>query len=184
MRKYVQLLLLVFPLFLSSQAGAAQKPVPMVNGDCSEYPELSAKRIDVGHGIELHIYDNEHYVWLCYTYPKGSVGVLDMKLKTARLAHPLNIHVSAQLGEWPADRDDLAPKTADSDIWWNQNGWYGTFSYRSRDGTAREIQLAKKRFGNGDWQMALTIYGIVDQGGTRQDYKFPADGSYYTFTTR
>jgi hypothetical protein len=191
MRKYMRFLFLVLSFVLISPARAAQHPTPLMDADCSEYRELPAQRISVASGIELYIYQDEHYVWLCYTYPPGSRGLLDMQLKTDKLASPLNLHVSAQLGEWPVDRDDLRPKGAESDLWWNTSGWTGTVSwingmdtsgptprYRWKDAKAREIQLAKKRFGRGDWQFTLSIH-VRDQSGKFQDVPFPADGSYF-----
>jgi hypothetical protein len=197
MHTYMRFLLLVLPFIFTPAAHAAEHPTPMVDGDCSEYGQLPAKRVSVGSGIDMYIYEDDHYVWMCYTYPPGSLGTLDMKLKTDALADTLNLHASAQLGEWPVNRDDLRPKSPESDLWWNNKGWVGNATslngmdtsgpaprYRWKHGTARELQLAKKRFGHGDWQFAMTIYRIKDQSGKTQDVNFPADGSFYTLKTR
>jgi hypothetical protein len=170
----------------------------MLDNDCSEYSRLPATKIDAGKGIDLYIYEDAHYVWLCYTYPdNGSLGTLDMKLKTDALAAPLNLHVSAEIGEWPADRDDLAPKNPESDIWWNNKGWTGypallhgmdrsgpTPRYRFKNTQARELQLGKERFGKGNWQFALTIHNIKGEDGQAKAVRFPANGSYYVLKTR
>jgi hypothetical protein len=168
----------------------------MVDGDCAEYAKLPAKHIKVADGITLHVYDNEDYVWMCYTYPDGSLGMLDMKLKTDKLTSPLNLHVSAQLGEWPADRDDLVPKSAESNQWWNISGWTANNVWangidtsgpqpriRLRNARARELQLSKERFGHGDWQFSMAIHNLRDSSGKTYRVSFPADGSLYTFPT-
>lgn len=184
-------------LALGANAAAAPRPTPMVDGDCAEYAQLGAARLRAGDGIDLYLYDDEHYVWMCYTYPQGSMGQLDMVLKTARLEAPLNLHASAQLGEWPVGRDDLVPRDPQSDKWWNQHGWTantvwvngidtsGTSPrFRLRNAKARELQLSKQRFGHGDWQFSMTIYQVKDAAGGMREVRFPADGSFYTFKTR
>ncbi len=198
MRKYGCFLLPGLPFLLAASAVAAHPTAltPLVDGDCSEYSQLPAQRIDAGSGVVLHIYQDEHYVWLCYSYPPGSDGQFDMKLKTEKLPNPLNLHVSAKLGEWPVDREDLQPKNPESDLWWNQKDWIGTTSMsrgmdvsgpkpvsRLKYPPGRELQIAKKRFGHGEWQFALTIYRVKSPDGKLFDLQFPADGSYYTLMT-
>ncbi|GAB3425825.1 hypothetical protein NX773_19205 [Massilia solisilvae] len=193
MLRALALTLLVFPLFLALPARAASHPTPLVDGDCSEYARLPAQAIDAGSGVTLYVYQDEHHVWLCYTYPPGSMGQLDMQVSTGKLAAPLNLHVSAQLGEWPVGRDDLTPHSPESDLWWNFSGWTANIiwlngmdrsgpqpRYRWKNAAGRELQLAKQRFGHGEWKLALTIHDIKAADGKSREVRFPADGSFYT----
>lgn len=173
-------------------AAATPTPTPMVDGDCAEYPALQAQQVTVADGVTLFIHQDAHYVWLCYTYPAGSMGMLDMTLKAPRLAAPLVLHASVQLGEWPLNRPDLVPPNAESSLWWNTSGWTANTigvngldtsgpqaRLRFKNARAREAQLSKQRFGQGDWQFTLKIYGIQTGTGKHTDLLFPADGSFF-----
>lgn len=171
---------------------AAQEP-PLVDGDCSEYPGLGATRVSMSADVELYIYQDRYYVWLCYTYPEGSFGTADLKLKTQTLPSALNLHISAQLGEWPADKPELSPKDPESDLWWNVKGWTANTvwingmdrsgakpRYRFKNARAREIQLGKRRFGRGDWSFSLEIHSIKAADGKLYNVTFPKAGGSYT----
>jgi hypothetical protein len=180
----------LFCLALAPMAHAAPPKEPMVDGDCGEYKSLPATRLAIGSDGQLFIYDNEHYIWFCYLPGSPAITMLDLVLKTDRFPAGLNLHVSAQLGEWPAERPDLMPKDAESGLWWNNTGWTAstipvTGIDRSgavprpklRAGTARELQLAKALFGSGDWVFAMEVYQI----GSAKRLRFPADGTFYRF---
>ena len=109
-------------LLLSILNASAQAP-PLVDGNCSEYARLKATRLVVSKDVDLHIFQDRHFVWLCYTYPDGSFATADLKLTAPALTYAINLHVSAQLAEWPVDKPDLAPKNPESDSWWNATGW-------------------------------------------------------------
>src|SRR5262249_6611727 len=133
----------------------------------------------------------------CYTYPAGSMGMLDLTLKTPRVPEPLVLHASVQLGEWPLNRPDLVPPNAESDLWWNVSGWTANTiavngldtsgpkpRLKLKNAKARELQLSKQRFGRGDWQLMLKIYGIQGTDGAKSDLVFPADGTSFTLNAR
>lgn len=189
------MLSLAFLLCCAASASAAP-PVPMVDGDCSEYAQPGARHFSAAPGVDLHVFEDQHYVWFCYTYPEGSMGQLDLRLSTPRLAAPLNLHVSAQLGEWPVGRDDLTPKNPDSDLWWNQDGWTGNTiqlngmdtsgpkpRYRWKNARARELQLAKRRFGSGKWEFSMEIYQVKLGDGLRTVH-FPEQGKMQALEVR
>lgn len=178
----------VILLTLSSVSG--QEP-PLVDGDCSDYVRLKVKPISVSNEVSLYIHQDKHFVWMCYTYPEGSFGTTDIKLKTSNLTEPLNLHVSAQLGEWPADKPELAPRNPESDIWWNAKGWTAntvwingmdrtgpTPRYRFKNARAREIQLSKSRFGKGVWTFSMEIRNIKGPDSKTYDVTFPKSGKY------
>lgn len=183
--------LLPIALLSSASYAVAAPPSPMLDADCSEYPALGAVRQQVAPGMDLYIYQDAHYVWMCYTLPPGSRGQLDMQLQAPALASVLNLHVSAQLGEWPLDRDELVPKSPESDRWWETSGWTGTVlringmdtsgpapRYRWKDARAREVQLSKARFGRGEWRFSMDIHQVRQGDGALREVRFPSQGTY------
>ena len=77
---------------------SAQQP-PLVDGDCSEYEKLKSRKLEISKDVPLRIYQDKHFVWLCYEYPDGSFATADLKLFTRDFPSGINLHVSAQLGE-------------------------------------------------------------------------------------
>lgn len=69
----------------------------------------TSKALKIAPEVDLFVTEDDHFVWLCYAYPEGSFATLDLTMNTPRESHGINRHVSAQLGEWSAGRDDLAP---------------------------------------------------------------------------
>lgn len=171
----------------SLAAQARVVPAPMVDGRCDEYMALGAHRYEVADGVTLRVHEDDHYFWLCYDVPPGSMGLLDMRVESKALPESLNLHVSAQLGEWPADHPERAPQTADSDQWWRFHGWIANAAWfngfdvtntppspRFQDAPGRELQLAKARFG----AQPRILLKIRLRGADRrfQAISFPADG--------
>lgn len=186
MRLLIVSLALTLLLFVSPAVPAQP---PLVDGDCSEYTRLKARRYSVSTDVVLYFYQDKHFVWFCYSYPEGSFATADLKLVTAVFTSGINLHVSAQLGEWPADKPDKAPKNAESDLWWNHKGWTAntvwingmdrsgpTPRYRFKNAKAREMQLGKERFGRGRWKFSLDIRSIRGADGKTYDVTFPATG--------
>jgi len=182
-------------LCITAHVTFAQQP-PLVDGDCEEYPRLKGKHITISNDVELYLYQDKHYVWFCYSYPDGSFGTLDMKLKTKSLPEFLNLHVSAQIGEWPAGRPERAPQNPESELWWNARGWTANPvwingmdkstekpRYRFKNAKARELQLSKKRFGHGDWLFSMAIRSVKGHNGGLYDVTFPKPGEFYTLKT-
>lgn len=179
-----------FTLFLFSTFTAAQAP-PLVDGNCEEYARLKAAKLVVSKDVDLHIYQDRHYVWLCYTYPDGSFGIADLKITNRIFPNGINLHVSAQLGEWPIDKPELAPKNPESDLWWNHSGWTANTvwingmdrsreraSFRYKNAKAREMQLSKQRFGRGTWKFSIEIRSIKGADGNNYDVTFPTTGQH------
>lgn len=189
--------LLLSLALLSVPAAALAAPAPpLVDGDCTDYKLPGTRTFPVAAGIDLHVAEDEHFVWFCYTYPPGSMAQLDMTLRTPRLAEPLNLHVSAQLGEWPAGRADLAPADPNSDLWWNTRGWTANTlhingmdtsgpapRYRWKHTPGRELQLSKQRFGSGPWEFSMAIYQ-VRQGDAMRTVHFPSGGKTQSIAVR
>jgi hypothetical protein len=182
-------------LFLTALTGAhaASLAPPLVDGDCGEYPGLGVKPLALAPEVDLFVYQDQHYVWLCYTYADNSYGTVDLRLETPALSAPLNLHVSAQIGEWPAEEPEAAPEGPQSDRWWNAEGWIAnpvwpngldesgeTVRPRYKNDPARELQLSRERFGQGKWRFSLKIGLLRGADGKFHEVNFPADGSLHT----
>ncbi len=165
---------------------------PIVDGVANEYEALGAERIPLNNDVILYIYQDDHYVWLSYTYPEGSYGTCDLTLDTSELTEPINLHVSAQLGEWPANDPEAAPQNPESELWWDTGGWTAnpvwingmdksgeTPRYRFKNGEARELQLSKEHFGRGTWQLTFEIRAVRNSEGEMYSIIFPEDQKPY-----
>jgi len=178
-----------------SYASETSRPAyPLLDGDCSEYATLAQAQHRVSDDVTLYVFQDRDYVWLCYTLPADSFGMADLTVAAPGLEKRLNLHVSAQLGEWPADEPDAAPATADSGQWWNHRGWSGTtvpfnganaaldkagkpkVDYNFRMTRARELQLSKQRFGRGEWRWHIDIRNVADGKGGQTSLRFPKEG--------
>ena len=168
-------------------------PTPLIDGKYDDYIALGVKPVTIFDGVDLYIYQNEHYVWICYSMPEGSYGTLDMHIETDKVKDSLNLHVSGQIGEWYLNDLSTAPDSPESDKWWNMEGWNSNvvwpngmdrngenFRYRFKLATARELQLSKVRFGKGDWKIKMKIGSIKRNDGTYGRFEYPDDGSFYT----
>ena len=165
---------------------------PLVDGRVDDYKALGIDPIHIADGVDLYFYQNQHFVWIAYTYPEGSWGTLDMEVQSEKLNGPLNLHVSGQLGEWPVNHPELAPDSPESDRWWNMDGWIAnevwpngmdrsgaTPRYKFKNAKARELQLSKDRFGRGEWQIRLNIRAIQTADGQRTNFSFPKNEQHH-----
>jgi hypothetical protein len=167
------LLLGLAGLLAATQVGAAQ--YPLLDGRCDEYPDLGARVVAESEIISVLFFQDADYVWLCYTLPDDSYGTLDLEVDSPGLADPVNLHVSAQLGEWRVDHPEEVPTSAASDRWWKVQGWWSNAvswngtretddgprqNFRASEG--RELQLSKARFGRGSWRLRFAIGSVRD----------------------
>ncbi|HEV2567258.1 hypothetical protein [Sphingomonas sp.] len=162
---------------------AATSAEPMLDGRCDDHagtPVLTDK------GVGVRLTQTRDHVWLCLTAPVGSWSAVDLRIEAPGLTEPLNLHASAQLGEWAAGRTDAAPRDAQSPVWWNNRGWAGSVSrfngmeagrVRFKPVEGRELQLAKARFGRGTWRLALDVNGVAGPDGKTGSVRLPATGT-------
>lgn len=161
----------------------------MVDGRCDEASYAENASVELGAEVTLYRYIDEHYVWLCYDYLDGSYGTLDLEVSTPTLGRAINLHVSAQLGEWWADEPESAPQTADSDQWWEISGWTSNVVWMNgmndeadppqinfKNAQARELQLSKARFGSGPWHLRFNIRALSLPDGGRTSIVYPPEG--------
>ncbi len=146
---------------------------PMLDGRCDDQAVLAREKYEVVEGIDIYWSQDEDYVWICHTIPPGARSWLDLYLEAPGIEEPINLHVSAQLGEWPADEE--GPDGPRSDEWWQVHGWTATtarFNGYQGEGEnrrvhflpseGREMQLSKEHFGIGEWKMQFTLgQGLV-----------------------
>ena len=166
--------------FQATTAAADNTPsTPMVDGKCIEYSQMkTATTTDLGSNVTLFSFQNDDYVWFCYSKNKQSYGTMDLYIDAPNLPEPLNLHISAQLGEWPANTPDAAPSEGNSDQWWEVDGWWanvvsfngnkttddGEERLNFKAGIGREMVLSKDRFGSGEWRLYFNIHAIVNNG--------------------
>jgi len=183
-------------LLLAAAVLAAQGAVgaePMLDGDCSDH-KAAVQAIPVRPGVDLFIRDTADHVWLCFTAPPESFATADVELQSPGLTTPLNLHASAQLGEWNSLDPSAAPERPTDERWWKISGWTGTTNRFRPAGNgqrleffpapARELQMSKARFGRGEWRIKLRIAGLKDGNGTRGEISWPADGRAYRLSVK
>jgi hypothetical protein len=122
-------------------------------------------------------------VWMCFQMPDGSYGSVDLRIKGPGMDAAVNLHASAQLGEWRVDKPEDAPRDANSDKWWKVSGWWATTTRfngmagsggpRFLPGPGRELQIAKAKFGRGEWDIRIEINDVAD-GRSFRVARFPA----------
>ncbi|MGE0589950.1 MAG: hypothetical protein AB7O48_15335 [Cyclobacteriaceae bacterium] len=170
----------------TKQEPTSSIPAPLVDGSIDDYKALGVKPVTIADSVNLYTYQNEHYCWLAYDYPEGSFGTMDLKLLSPSFQDTINLHVSAQLGEWMLTPDSPKPDNANSDLWWNANGWTANTvwingmdrsgeqpRFRFKNANARELQLSKARFGKGQWKLKLMIRSLKGENGEFFDINYP-----------
>lgn len=168
---------------------SAASSYPLLDADCEEYPGLGAKVVDAAKDVTLFAFETDHFVYLCASLPEESLGTADLVLATPSLPSPINLHVSAQIGEWFVNDPDSAPQTADSDRWWRVEGWYApTVRLNGFEETqngrrprfipsaGREWQISKARFGAGEWRLKLTLNQVRGPDGATMSVTLPENG--------
>jgi len=189
---------LVFVLFLymfscdESPTQVNLPEPPIVDGFNSEFNLLNANAYKISEEVVVQIYQNDHFVWLTYNVPEGSYGTMDMTLSAPNLRDPINLHISAQVGEWPSNQPSLAPQVPESDKWGITKGWTGNpiwFKKMDTSGEqpqlvfksapARELQLSKNHFGKGNWEFSIEINAIKGADGNFENLKFPNDSETF-----
>lgn len=187
--RFSSLLTSLIVLLVSCQQSEKPAP-PLVDGSIEDFKRLNVKPIVLNEGVNFYLYQNDHYVWIAYDYPEGSYGTADLKLLTPQLSDTINLHISAQLGEWFLTEGYPRPDNPQSDLWWNHNGWYANEIWPNgtdrsgeepqpdfKNAKAREIQISKERFGKGEWQFQIEIRAIQTSEGFTS-ITFPESGLY------
>lgn len=166
---------------------------PLLDGDCDDHRAAGVVPQSIADGVSLYVRLDEGQLWLCATLAPGDLGVLDLQLVMPAYPEGLNLHVSAQLGQWPLDQPALAPTRADSPDWWNHRGWSGsTLRFNGKveadgqrrprllPGPARELQIDVAHFGAGEWRLVL----LFGQLGGQDRLRHPPDGTALVIDTR
>jgi hypothetical protein len=172
-------------------AAAAALVDPILDGRCGDHVGI-AQTMAVDGGATAYVRQTKDHVWLCFAVPEGSYGTLDLRIEAPHLRQALNLHASAQLGEWAADDPRATPKDGSSEIWWRGiDGWWGSVTpfngmattakgprINFRTVRGRELQLSKRRFGLGEWKMAATISDVAVPGREPISVRWPQAGNY------
>ena len=81
---------------------ATNAPEPMLDGRCDDHAS-EAGPVALASGLTLYLRQTRDHVWLCYTAPPDSYAIADLRIESPDLERALNLHASAQLGEWLSD---------------------------------------------------------------------------------
>lgn len=140
---------------------------PLMDGRCDEYDRLDASRTEIHEDVSAFVHQDKDYLWICHTAPSDRPTWDDVVIYSPSFPKGLNLHASAQLGQWPGDQPGAAPADPDSDLWWNVEGWWANISHPNNNNgrvMGREFQLSKDHFGRGAWRVEISI------GGVNQDH--------------
>ncbi len=154
----------------------------LMDGKCDDSEWRDAMEAAVAPGHVLRVKRTERYVFMCITYPDDSFGTLEGYVTTARQTTPLNIHVSAKVGDrlwteegWPRFE------------WWAAEGWwsnavrYNSFEdgeQRFLGAPAREIQFDLDHFGREDWRIMFDMYYGRRDDGTYDTVPLPVGSTF------
>jgi hypothetical protein len=165
MTRRAAIVLVAALVFASAQAAeltAGVAHVVLLDGRCETTEWARAGRLDLGAGATLLVQEDADHVFVCVRGPPGGLNMLDLYLVSDRVATPVDLHVSAQVGERTLTQTGWPDWT-----WRNQAGWYGTpvpFAGMTTDGrpdfardTDRELQLSKARFGALPWRIRVDV---------------------------
>ena len=165
----------------------------MVDGNIQDFINLAITPEVIGEGVNLYTYQDKHYVWFAYDYPNDSYGTLDLKIISPNEPDTVNLHVSAQLGEWYLNEGSPKPENSTSELWWNHKGWTANEVWMNgmdqsdvtprpnfKSGAAREIQLSKKRFGRGEWKINMNIRMLKGADGEMFSVDYPSNDAMLT----
>lgn len=170
-------------------AVAAAAIEPMLDGECDEYSP-AVGQASAGQ-VSGFVRETRDHVWICFGVPEGSYASVDLRLEAPKLKSALNLHASAQLGEWAADDPAAAPTSANGQGWWNAAGWWASttpfngsiatpqgrqINFRTVRG--REFQLSKVRFGRGTWRLSAALADVRTGPDRNGEARWPAAGSY------
>ena len=172
-------------------AAAAVLVEPVLDGRCDDHVEISQTMAAIG-GTTVYVRQTKDHLWLCFAVPEGSYATLDLRIEAPRLPKAMNLHASAQLGQWAADDPEAAPKDGSSAIWWrNIDGWWASVTpfngmaatpegqrVNFRTVRGREMQLSKRRFGLGEWKLVATISDVAGPNDERISVRWPAAGQF------
>lgn len=167
---------------LDVYAMSAGDPAVVLDGRCAEVEWRGSAAVELGAGVVFRAREDGDQVHLCIQPPTDGLGTLDIHLAAPTAGAPVNLHVSAQVGEsvWtPAGWSEI--------VWLNYDRWYGTPvplanveagpegpRLRFAPGTARELTLDKSRFGPLPWRIRIEVRSL---GPDRQPALVFPDGA-------
>lgn len=176
-----------FPFLLASVQAQSEITPPMgseilLDGKCADDEWKDAKTIASNQGHSIRIKRSERYLYMCIVYPEDARGTFEGYLVTEKQPTPLNIHVSAKIG----DREWQGDKWPEWD-WWAAEGWWSTpqrynsvaeGERRFLSPPAREIQFDLDYFGRTGWKIMFDVYYGRNDDGTYGMVPLPAGAKF------
>ncbi len=184
----IKIAILALALFHSTAAQAQGSITPprgsdiLLDGKCVDDEWSDAKTVASNQGHSIRIKRSDRYLFMCIIYPENASGTFEGYLVSEKQPIPLNIHVSAKIGdrEWQGDK---WPKWD----WWAAEGWWSTPSrYNSAQegerrflrNPAREIQFDLDHFGRSGWKIMFDLYYGQNVDGTYGLVPLPAGAKF------
>lgn len=154
----------------------------LMDGRCETSEWADAALVSSTQGHTLRIKKSDRYLMMCITYPEDGRGTFEGYLVTDKQKTPLNIHVSAKVGdrEW-------SPSGWPEFEWWAAEGWWSNpvrFNSAEEEETrflpspAREVQFDLDHFGRDGWRIMFDVYYGRRDDGTYDTVALPADADF------
>lgn len=160
-------------------------PAVLLDGRCDRDEYHQAAVVEIGPEQVAYLMRSGPFAALCVPLRPPGLGTLDLYLVTPGQPVPINLHVSAQVGErWRVGESWTA------EAWWNHQGWAANWvpfegfagegeNRRARFGSssARELLLDLGRFGFGRWRYRLEVRHVTGADGVERDLVYPSESS-------
>jgi hypothetical protein len=154
----------------------------LLDGRCTDDEWNDAKTIASNQGHSIRMKRSDRYLFMCITYPEDSLGTIEGYLVSENQPTPLNIHVSAKIGDREWQGDEWSER-----VWWAAEGWWSNPSrYNSvQEGERRflrtperEIQFDLDYFGRTGWKLMFDFYYGRNEDGTYDTVSLPAEAKF------
>jgi|GEM_PF-6653156 len=145
----------------------------LVDGVCDEDAWDQTPHLNIGEGAALDWLQDENYLYMCLQMPKGSYGTFDLYYLDPADGQPVDLHVSAQVGERKM-QNGVWPEY----IWWNNTAWTANnVEMQYRDGKlagfvepeGHELQASMLKLANSNGEITLMLHvrALMKEDGTR-----------------
>ena len=158
------------PLAATTAIFAEAATRPLLDGRCDDAAYQDTTAHALGDGVSLFAVSDAHSFTLCIALPQPGFAALDLVLEP-EVGRPVELHVSAQLGErtW-------TPTLARPWTFGPVSGWFSPVTPyigmegatpRFRDVSAREIQFDRTRFHASSYGLRVSLSALGPSAGER-----------------
>ena len=145
----------------------------LIDGVCDEDAWDQTPHFDIGGGATLDWLQDENYLYMCLSITEGSYGTFDLYYLDPSDGQPVDLHVSAQIGE-----RKLVDGVWPDYLWWNNTAWTANniemqYTDNKRSGfvepAGHELQANLLKLANdkGEITLMLHVRALMSEDGTR-----------------